>query len=363
VPDLEMDQSKRSHRGFRPRRSAGALRLRACVASLAVAALAIGGSACGSGGGEAGASSAAPQPRAEAPIHVGGSPVAVAVADRGVWIADNSGSRVIELDPMGGRPVGRPIPVAPGPQAIAVGEGGVWVTSGDGTITRIYPDTGKAQRAPDKVADPAGIAAGESAVWITSRTDGTVTRIDPETLEAVGDPIPVGSGPTDVAVGAGAAWVTNTDDGTVTRIEASSGEPGEPIAVADYQVLALAYGEDGVWVARTDDRLARTIEVVRIDPETSQLDDEAAPVPAAIPVRLAAGEGGVWVTLVGGVRLPESMPRPGQVALLDPADLGNPPQVLRAGDRPAGIAVGAGAVWVANSASGSVTRIGVEGPS
>jgi streptogramin lyase len=289
--------------------------------------------------------------------------VAVAVGDGGVWVADNSGSRVIELDPMDGRPIGRPIPVAAGPEATAVGAGGVWVASGDGTVTRIDPRTGQPDRAPVKVGDPGGIAAGSGAVWVTSRTTGTVTRIDPMTLESAGDPIPVGAGPADVALGGGAAWVANTDDGTVTRIDTSSGEADEPIAVADYQVLGLCFGEDGVWVAKTDDRLARMIDVIRIDPESSEVGDAAAPVPAAIPVRLAAGEGGVWATLVGGIRPPASTPRPGRVALLDPTSLDVPAQPVRVGDRPAGVAVGEGAVWVANSASGSVTRIDVEPPS
>jgi streptogramin lyase len=355
VPTSEMDQSNGFRRELRPRRAGGRPGLAGYLACCVVVALGVALSACGSGGGSR--ESAVPNPSADAPVVVGGTPVAVAVGAGGVWVADNSGSRVIELDPANGRPVGKPIPVAAGPEAIAVGEGGVWIASGDGTVTRVDPGTGKPRRAPARVADPGGIAAGEGAVWVTSRARGTVTRIDPNTLNAVADPIPVGAGPADVAVGAGAAWVANTDDGTVTRIDASSGAASDPIAVADYQVLGLCFGEDGVWAAKTDDRLARTIDVVRIDPSSSAVGDEAARVPAAIPVRLAAGEGGVWATLVGGIRPPASEPRPGQVALLDPASLDRPAQVVRVGDRPAGIATGEGAVWVADSGSGSVTRI------
>jgi streptogramin lyase len=356
VPELEMDQSNRIRRELRPRRAGRPHGLGACLACLAAAALGIGVAACGSGAGSS-VESAVPHPRSGAPTEVGGSPVAVAVGDGRVWVADNSGSRVIELNAMNGHAMGMPIPVAPGPEAIAVGEGAAWVTSGDGTVTRIDPGTRKPREAPVKVADPGGIAAGEGAVWITSRAKGTLTRIDPRTLQPVGDQIRVGAGPGDVAIGAGAAWVANTDDGTVTRIDASSGQPDGPIQVADYQVLGLTYGEDGVWAAKTDDRLARTIDVVRIDPSSSQVGDEAARVAAAIPVRLAAGEGGVWATLVGGVRPPASEARPGQVALLDPASLASPATLVPVGDRPAGIAVGGRAAWVADSGSGTVTRI------
>jgi YVTN family beta-propeller protein len=238
-----------------------------------------------------------------------------------------------------------------------VGEGGVWVASGDGTVDRIDPGSGDVTRAPVRVAAPGGIAAGEGSVWVTSSSDGTVTRIDPATLTAIGDPIEVGARPADVAVGAGSAWVANTDDGTVTRIDAGSGEAGDPIPVADQRVLALTFGEDGVWLASTDDPEARPIEIKRIDPVSGSLDDSATPLPdAAIPIRLAAGEGAVWATLAGGVIPPGPPVKPG-VAVLDPDSRDLTPQPVPVGDRPAGIAVGEGAVWVANSGDGTVTRI------
>ena len=144
------------------------------------------------GGGESSSASAIPEPIADAPIDLGGTPVAVAVGAGRVWVADNSGSRVIELDSMDGNPIGKSIPVAAGPQAIAVGEDGVWVASGDGTVTRIDPGTRNARPAPIKIADTGGIAVGEGAVWVTSRARDTVTRLDPSSLRPVGDPIPVG---------------------------------------------------------------------------------------------------------------------------------------------------------------------------
>jgi DNA-binding beta-propeller fold protein YncE len=338
--------------------SNGSRRPAGWFASLAVAALGVVLSGCGgASGGEV--ATPLPQPQQGEEIHVGGTPIAVAVGGGSIWVADNSGSRVIRLDATDGRPTSKSIRVASGPEAIAFGQGEVWVASGDGTVTRIDPSTGRTRRAPVRIADPGGISAAHGAVWVTSRARDAVIRLDPKSLEPVGDPITVGAGPTDVAVGDGAAWVANSADGTVTRIDSSSGAAGDPIEVADFQLLGLCFGEDGVWVAKTDDRLAREIEVTRIDPDTSQVDEDATRVPAAIPVHLAAGEGGVWATLIGGVRPPEPEPRPGQVALLDPANLDATADEIRVGDRPAGIAVGGGAVWVADSASGAVTRVGL----
>ena len=340
VSESKMDQSN----GFR------------ALAVLAIAAVGCAMAACGGTGGT-GTTSSLPDPHGTRSIRVGGTPVAVATGADGVWVADNTGSRVIEIDPASGHVAGRAIPVGAGPEAIAVGEGYVWVASGDGTVTRIDPGTHQSRQASVKIPDPGGIAAGERSVWVTSQSKGTVTRLDPASLQPAGNPIPVGAEPGDVAVGAGATWVANSADGTVTRIGAATGRPEAPIQVADYQVLGLCLGEGGVWVAKTDDRLAQRIEVARIDPASSSISEAAAVIPAAIPVRLAAGDGGVWATLVGGVRPPEAKPRPGQVALIDPADPSASPRLLRAGERPQGIAVSDGAVWVANSGSGTVTRV------
>ena len=350
VTESETDQSSI----VIPRRRAAGRAAAAWIAGLAVAAvLTLGG--CGDGSDDAPATEL--RPAAERKVEVRGTPVAIAVGAGGVWVADNANSRVVHLDPESGRPAGRPISVGRGPEAIAVGEGAVWVASGDDSVTRIDPTTGRARRASVQVADPAGIAAGEGSVWVTSGPDGTVTRIDPKTLRAEGKAIRVGGEPGDVAVGAAAVWVANGAGGTVTRIDAASGNPEGTTDVADYQVLGLTFGEGGVWIAKTDDRLARTIEVARIDPESSRVVDGAAEVAAAIPVQLAAGEGGVWVTEVGGVRPPDLAPRRGAVALVDPATAEAAPRQIPVGKRPGGVAVGKGGVWVADSGDGTVTRI------
>jgi streptogramin lyase len=345
VTDSETDQPVRS---TRPKRASLRLVL------LAAAVAGVGPAGCGGGSGS---SPAAVHPSAERPVRVGGTPVAVAVGEGGVWVVDNARSRVVELDPRSARPARGPIAVGAGPEAVAVGEGSVWVASGNDTVSRIDPESGKATVAPRKIADPAGIAAGEGSVWVTSRADGSVIRLDPRTLHPTGDPIPVGRQPADIAVGEGSVWVADAGDGTVTRIDAATGEAGEPIRVAKHQVLGLSVGEGGVWVAKSDDRLAQKIGVVRIDPATSRPDDASTEVPAAIPVRLATGYGGVWVTLAGGVRPPDLTPRAGRVALVDPESGDEAGAPLRVGNRPSGIAVGEGFVWVADAGDGTVTRI------
>ncbi len=294
-------------------------------------------------------------PRADPPIEVGGTPVAIAADESGVWLVDDSGS-LLRLDPE--RPDGKQerIPIAGGLASIAIGEGAVWVASGDGSITRVDPTTGKSTRLDLRVSQPGGIAAGEGSVWVTSSAANRLVRIDPASGDVVGDPIAVGEFPTDVAVGDGAVWVANTRDGSVSRVDSASGAAGPPIPVAEEQVLALALDTDGVWVAKSDELIAGEIEVVRIDPSTSEVAEESVAVDAAIPVRIAAGEGGVWTTLVGGARPLRSEQQSG-VAVIDPATGRQIGQAIDVGDRPSGIATGAGSVWVANAGDGTVTRI------
>src|SRR5206468_12817127 len=126
------------------------------------------------------------------------------------------------------------------------------------------------------------------------------------------------------------------------RIDAGSGQAGDPIPVADQLVLALTFGEDGVWVASSDDAEARTIEVKRIDPASATLDEGATALGgAAIPVRLAAGEGAVWATLAGRTVPPGSSAKPA-VAVLDPASRDLAAEPVAVGESPSGIAVGEG---------------------
>jgi streptogramin lyase len=54
---------------------------------------------------------------------------------------------------------------------------------------------------------------------VANSESDSVTRIDPESGEVVGRPLPAGRGPTSVAFGAGAVWVTNPAANRVTRVD------------------------------------------------------------------------------------------------------------------------------------------------
>lgn len=231
------------------------------------------------------------------------------------------------------------------------------MAGGDGSIRSIDPKAAAVRGSAIRVPDANGLAVGEGGVWVTSRIAGTVTRIDPRTRQA-DPPIRVGAGPADVIVADGGVWVANAAAGSVTRIDPKSGTASAPIDIGGSGVLALAAGDEGIWLARTVGVVAGRVEVVRLDTDALELAGRPVMVTGAIPLDLAVGARSVWATDVGGVR-PPAPRRPGSVTRIDPRTSEVVAGGLRMGELPAGIAVGAGGVWVANSGDGSLTPISI----
>jgi DNA-binding beta-propeller fold protein YncE/predicted Ser/Thr protein kinase len=108
--------------------------------------------------------------------------------------------------------------------------------------------------------------------------------------------------------------------------------------------LRIAAGQDGLWVTSAPDGT-----LSRIDPEAVEL--------AGPPLRLgpgiagvAVGEGSVWV----------ARPRGGRVLRVDPAS-GNVIARIPVGGRPGAIVAGGGRIWVADEAGGGMTAINPRG--
>lgn len=321
---------------------------RSGMAAFAAALLTLGG--CG-GGDDGGSPSVDAQ--ADRSIEVGGSPVAVAVGEGAVWVADNVGNSVSRIDPESMRARTAANDVGRGPLAIAAGEGAIWVASGDGSVARVDPGSGRVTEAHADVSLPGGIAVGDGSVWVTDSASGTLVQIDPDSLRTVGHPIDLGKSPFDVAVGDGMVWVANLYGGTVDRVNARTGKVDE-VDVSDELTLGLTLGEGGAWVATSADQVS-TIRAAQIDPDSLEVE-EGGRLDGAVPVRLAAGEGAVWATLVGGFEPPKAEGASGVVPI-DPATREPSADVVKVGVAPQGIAVGADHVWVANSGDGTVTPI------
>jgi DNA-binding beta-propeller fold protein YncE len=186
---------------------------------------------------------------------------------------------------------------------------------------------------------PLRIAAGSEKIWVLSEPEGTLTRIDAETDRIMAAPIDLGKGVAAVAVGGGSVWVTDARSGELLRIDDETARVTQRIKIGGHPG-PIAYGGGRVWVADTEGAGITAVNtkggrVVRRDL-----------APHTAPLRLAAGAGGLWV----------SVAEHGTVRRVDMSSfaVGKP---IPAGRRPTGITVADGLVWVADTRGGSVTRV------
>lgn len=179
--------------------------------------------------------------------------------------------------------------------------------------------------------------------------EGYLVRIDPATNAVVGDPVAVGVGPGPVVYGGGAVWVTLTSgSGTLVRVEPSA--------------MAVTAKVDGVrgtpWYAAGKIWAPTDESVLAIDPATGGILDEY-PLPPSSEVDF--GSGAVWLLTRSGSTSSEFyIPDPRQPATVVEVDPGTGQPVgqpIAVGDSPSYLAVGEGAVWVAQYDSGIITRI------
>jgi YVTN family beta-propeller protein len=232
--------------------------------------------------------------------------------------------------------VERVISVGRTPTSVAFGEGAVWVLNSDEqTVSRLDPRSGELLRTEPVPSGASELAVGAGALWVATN-HGTVTRIDPQgglRPKTFSLPKPSGgaAGPTATQVAANAHSVWAGGPGVVVRLV-----PGLRRHLEDpFCCGALAIGVKMVWA--TDEQ-----GVLEVDPVTNA---RVGHVQLVFGNHIAAGAGSVWV--------PDQ--RTDQVWRLD-ASTGRILDVPKVGRNPGGVAVGAGAVWVA-SADGTVARI------
>jgi YVTN family beta-propeller protein len=185
---------------------------------------------------------------------------------------------------------------------------------------------------------PSQVAAGAGALWVGNEAGGTVSRIDRRT-RAVSQTIAVGNGPTAVAVGAGGVWVVNSLDGTLKWISPATNEVVRTIPAGN-SPSGVCVTARAVWVASTYDRSIVRFDPVTLRTTTTSLDDQ--------PTQLACGGGWVWATSQSSETVTQLSPGRSRAAVV---------KRISVGRNPSGLAWGHGALWVANTEDGTVSRI------
>ncbi len=235
-----------------------------------------------------------------------------------------------------------------------VGDGSGETIEGAG-VGVLDPKTGELLATIPFGTAPSSIAVGEGSVWVLDADDRTVSQIDPKE-RAVVRTFSTGSTPTDLAVGAGGIWMGNgvrhertALPESVSRFDPESAVVDETIPLHRASDVALtlvghnslrphlAVTDAAVWVVNPD------LRVSRIDPQTNRV---VADVPGVRALSIAASEGEVWI-----------VNDEDQVVEIDPRTNAASKPIPVAAESLTALAVGAGAVWVADPAGGNVLRI------
>lgn len=265
---------------------------------------------------------------------IGGVPSDIAAGAGALWVGKGGGAQnngtvsISRVDPRSDR-ITRTVRLpemasggrwpSVGFPGIAVGAGAVWAINPDQTISRIDPKTGR--RVATVKARASTIAAGDAGVWFVDSDRPAVTQIDPRT-NRVGQTISAGANVLlGIAVGAGSVWATGENEGLVWRIGPGPHRVTRSIDTGA-GVSFITFGDGMVWAANWVDG-----KVSRIDPHTNEV---TATVPIGASQAIAAGEGSVWVSVVGGASkgaLPAS-------SCTDVVSGGRTPDVLIASDNP-----------------------------
>jgi streptogramin lyase len=261
----------------------------------------------------------------------------------GAAVAIVAGMLVLVLTLLGGGgiDVSAPIPIGRAPLRVAAASEAIWVTSErDGTLTRLDPASGEAVgKSLQLGAGISGVAVGAGSVWVTDPPRGELLRIDPQAGRVV-ETIAVGGSPGPIAFGGGRVWVADDDGAGIAAINASGGRVYRRGLAPHAAPLRLAVGAGGLWASSASTGSVRRIDLSTVRP--------GAPIPVGRgPAGVTVAHGLVWVANSRG----------GTVSRVDPAIhsvLGDP---IAVGGRPSGIGAGTSAVWVASAAEDAVTRL------
>ncbi|MFL5839218.1 MAG: protein kinase domain-containing protein [Thermoleophilaceae bacterium] len=275
--------------------------------------------------------------------YVGSEPTGLSIGTGGVWVANEGDGNVRRLDAVNGHVYPEKVLVGDGPDAVAAGADGVWVASrNSGMVTRVNPLTLgivariRVGRAPRAVS----VGTRESSVWVANEQDGTVTRIDPSSNTAVpAKPIRVGRQPHALATTPGYVWVANRGSGTLSRINTKTRTVAGPALKVGTQPTALTVANKMLWVANADGT------IVRVDIPGHKILGRTTF--RGTPSALAGNH--TWVFVADRKR--------GVIQRLNATTGRMAGAPIKVGKAPAAVRVGVGAAWVANRASGTISRI------
>lgn len=237
----------------------------------------------------------------------------------------------------------KPISVGSEPDGEAAGDGALWVANvGDGTVDRVSVTRRQVVATIHTGGAPIAVAVTLVAVWVADDSPvGRILRIDPRTnrITAV---IRVGSQPTGLVALGTRVWAFDQGDGRAYFIDAGTNRVLHSFALGNHAGLATVFN-GSIWVP---DFQGTSQAVWRIRPATGAV---LARIPAGIkPLAIAFGAGAGWVTNLGSGTVTRFNPATGRTQATIP---------MPGGDQVQGVAVLNRAVWIADLSADQLVRI------
>lgn len=266
------------------------------------------------------------------------------VDDDGLWVGTETG--ISRVDPKTSRITAQfKVPNVAGYFAIGFGSG--WVTDyAHSVVQRIDLVTGKGQAEIETGLNPEGVAITADAVWVANHRDGTVTRVDPSTNNAVATVKvgPVGpGGPQHLVASADTVWVGVPERSAVVGIDADSNEVDVVIDAQSGACGELTLEGDHLWVGGCTNS-ASLIDVTT-NQEAGQVDLDGQ---AGAAFEFADG---VWMTVLAA-----APGEPGHLVRINARTL-QIEDAIRLDASPYSAAPGFGSLWITFEDDGVLQRI------
>jgi len=216
----------------------------------------------------------------------------------------------------------------------------LWAAAcGDGSLLKIDAKTAKiVSKHPFGTGSAPGIlAASSDSLWMITDDKSTLSRIDPQQAEVVGEfRLPSGCG--NLIFAETALWIACATQNKILRINAESGLVEKAIDVSA-QPKSLVAGEGSIWAL-----CAKDGKIDRIDPKTNKVSKTIDLLVPGVDGSLAFGEGALWVSMAD-FPLARINPQTEQVAQQFYGEGGG------------AIQVGQGFIWLSNTGKGTLWKI------
>ncbi len=183
---------------------------------------------------------------------------------------------------------------------------------------------------------PGSLAAGFGSIWVANGDDRTLSRIGPET-ESLERTYPLTATPTGLASGSGAIWIANGLLGTVSRLDPNFGVAKTVDVTQRSSAGSAAVGAGFIWAVFGNSVLGQ------IDSRTNAIVTTG--IAGSSPSAIAVGEGAVWVANSGDNTVSRMLPETATTV-----------STISVGRQPSGVAVADGIVWITDRGDNLVTR-------